>query len=526
MKRPNIIEEIKRFHEISGNKNVISEDFLDDLLKKIGLKGDEKDTKKIDDPKKADLVSDDVKQFYSTLENVKSDLNQQSAGNYKFQKDVESIQIGLMILGYDLPKHGVDGKYGPETASAISKFKKENNLDKKSEPITESILVSILEDFELIREKLEMIQLDDTSYPNVKFDKDGTQYDEVNKALLDDLQKAAESVGIIATITTAKSGHGALTTTGKPSRHMTQTAVDIAMLDGEGSGKASNETNGNPTFREKGILLKDALVQLGYTWNSESGNDKAVLWQTNTGGNHFNHLHISNQSGASTAELSSLASGTGSVMTPEDVKVLLDKLKQKGVTSEDLKKYIDVVKTGGGAEFTDIDIMTNEGFQAYSEICQKFIDSRQPNPLGITGDMMATGAKTAYERYQRYVPAELALSQLALEGGIGNKDLNSRPIRTKNPFNVGNTDDGSNVQQNDVQDGINAYYNLIARDYIGKGKTAKDLLVNFVNKSGNRYATAKGYESSLNTLAAQANRIAKPITDRLATTKPEGSDVA
>ncbi len=193
---------------------------------------------------------------------------------------------------------------------------------------------------------------------------------------------------------------------------------------------------------------------------------------------------------------------------------------------EIVNKYIDVVKTGGGAEFTDIDIMTNEGFQAYSEICQKFIDSRQPNPLGITGDMMATGAKTAYERYQRYVPPELALSQLALEGGIGNKDLNSRPIRTKNPFNVGNTDDGSNVQQNDVQDGINAYYNLIARDYIGKGKTAKDLLVNFVNKSGNRYATAKGYESSLNTLASQANRIAKPITDRLATTKPQGSDVA
>jgi peptidoglycan hydrolase-like protein with peptidoglycan-binding domain len=131
MKRPNIIEEIKRFHEISGNKNIISEDFLDDLLKKVGLKSDEKDVKKIDDPKKADLVSDDVKQFYSTLENVKSDLNQQSAGNYKFQKDVESVQIGLMILGYDLPKHGVDGKYGPETASAISKFKKDNNFNLK-----------------------------------------------------------------------------------------------------------------------------------------------------------------------------------------------------------------------------------------------------------------------------------------------------------------------------------------------------------------------------------------------------------
>ncbi len=60
MKKPSLIEEIKRFHEVSGNKNVISENFLDDLLKKVGLKGDEKNTKKVDDPKKADLVSDDV----------------------------------------------------------------------------------------------------------------------------------------------------------------------------------------------------------------------------------------------------------------------------------------------------------------------------------------------------------------------------------------------------------------------------------------------------------------------------------
>jgi hypothetical protein len=38
---------------------------------------------------------------------------------------------------------------------------------------------------------------------------------------------------------------------------------------------------------------------MGYTLNTESGNSKAVLWQTNTGGNHFNHLHVSNNSGES-----------------------------------------------------------------------------------------------------------------------------------------------------------------------------------------------------------------------------------
>lgn len=529
MKKTTLIEELKRFHEISGNKKVVSEDFLDTLLQKVGLKGDEKksDEKKIDEPKKADLVSDDVKQFFSTLENIKTDLKQQTAGNFQYQKDVETVQIGLLLLGYELPKHGVDGKFGPETANAISQFKKENNLDKKeSKPISESILLSILEDFQLIKERIELVQLDDTSYPNVKFDKDGTQYDEVNKALLDDLQKAASAAGIVATVTTAKTGHGFFTKSGNKSRHMTQTAVDISILDGVGSSGASNSSNGNPSFREKGNLLKDALVQLGYTWNTESGNDKAVLWQTNTGGNHFNHLHVSNNSGASTEELSSLATGTGSMMTVDDIKVLIDKLKSRGVTSEDLKKHIDSIKTGGGAEFTDIDVMTNEGFQAYAEICQKFIDSNPPNPLGITGEMMARGARSAYEKYQRYVPPELALAQLVLEGGIRNGKMDSRPIRTKNPFNVGNTDSGANIFHNDVQGGIDAYYNLVARNYLGQGKTAKDLLNNFVNQKGYRYASATDYEKLLSSIAQQANRTAQPIMNRLVGSSRTSSDVA
>jgi hypothetical protein len=87
---------------------------------------------------------------------------------------------------------------------------------------------------------------------------------------------------------------------------------------------------------------------------------------------------------------------------------------------------------------------------AYSQICQKFIDSKGANPLGISGKMMADGAKQAFERYKKYVPAELALSQLVLEGGIGNKNPNSKPIRTKNPFNVGNVDSGAVVQYGQV----------------------------------------------------------------------------
>jgi hypothetical protein len=146
----------------------------------------------------------------------------------------------------------------------------------------------------------DLVKLSNTSYSNVKYDNDATKNDLVTKALLDDIQKAADSVGVTATITTAKSGHNVHVKNSKrTSRHMKNVAVDVAILNGIGSGGASNSRNGNAEFRRLGNKLKNALVSMGYSWNRESGNDKAVLWQTNTGGNHYNHLHISNRTGVS-----------------------------------------------------------------------------------------------------------------------------------------------------------------------------------------------------------------------------------
>ena len=151
-----------------------------------------------------------------------------------------------------------------------------------------SVYTTILEN-KLILKEFNTIRLGDTNYSNVKSDNDATKNDSVNKALLDDIQQAASNVGIVATITTAKSGHRQQTTSGNTSRHMSGAGVDIALLNGVGSGGAE--------FRALGDKLKDSLVSLGYTWNSESGNPKSVLWQTNIGGNHYNHLHVSNNSG-------------------------------------------------------------------------------------------------------------------------------------------------------------------------------------------------------------------------------------
>jgi hypothetical protein len=325
MKR-SLQEDLIRIHELTYGKSFLNEQedtgFLSKVLKNIGIN---KDDITNDDPKKADEVSDSVVEFYKNLDDAiaAGGLSQQQRGSMTYQAQVESMQIGLILLGYELPSHGVDGLFGPETASAVNKYITDKGI--KSE-VNEAF-----------------VQLNDTNYSNVKFDKDGTQYDQLNQALLDDLQTAASNAGVVITITTAKSGHGNLTINGRPSRHATNTAVDIALLDGIGAGGASNESNGNSQFRELGDKVKNELLNIGYALNAEGGNQKAVLWQTNTGGNHFNHLHVSNTEGVS----GSAPSETMSKATPEFLKSLVDSLKQRGVTSEDLKKHIDKIELAG-----------------------------------------------------------------------------------------------------------------------------------------------------------------------------------
>lgn len=180
-----------------------------------------------------------------------------------------------------------------------------------------SIYEEILTNNRNIISELELVQLNDTNYSNVKYDNDGTHLDSVNKPLLDDLNTAAKSAGIVATVTTATTGHPSATNKASTSRHPKKTAVDIAMLNGIGSGGATNSANGNAEFRTLGTKLKDALVSMGYTLNVESGNNKAVLWQTNTGGNHYNHLHVSNNSGESGGVPTS-DGGTGASQTAYD----------------------------------------------------------------------------------------------------------------------------------------------------------------------------------------------------------------
>lgn len=161
------------------------------------------------------------------------------------------------------------------------------------------------------------------------------------------------------------------------------------------------------------------------------------------------------------------------------------------------------------SNFSYIDLSTDKGIEQYAKICQAFIDTRSPNPLGITGNMMAQAAAAVYST--KYIPPELALAQLVVEGGIGNNDETSRPIVNNNPYNIGNVDTGRNQKFSSVSDAIKAYYKLMATDYLPGKRSPNDLLKNFVNTVGNRYASAPNYETMLKSVTKSANNIAKKV---------------
>jgi hypothetical protein len=175
----------------------------------------------------------------------------------------------------------------------------------------------------------------------------------------------------------------------------------------------------------------------------------------------------------------------------------IDEQKTALITPGPIEVIIVPSSISKNIKFTDLDLNTAEGYAKYVEICQNFINRQKPNPLEITGEMMAIGAKATLLATGKYVPPELALRQLRQEGGIGDPNLNALPVRTKNPFNVGNKDDGTTVTYEIVQGGINRYYDRIAVEYLVNGKTAFDLITNFINRDGKRYASAANYESAL-----------------------------
>jgi peptidoglycan hydrolase-like protein with peptidoglycan-binding domain len=461
MKKRTLKEELERIHTITYGKKFLMED---DLITKLIQGGDSNATKPIDDPSKADYVEGDVRKFFNDLKSINEPISQQKLGSMLYQKNVELVQIGLVLLGYELPRHGIDGLFGPETADAVKKYKSDNNI------LSEEFIPGI---DEMVWNKMPWGMNDGNKVDGIQWSGHDTHI----------------HFGFTTPDTAIKVIEKALSLGLRASENPYTTGVDNGVHTVNSFHGKTFEGDFNGKKLGKGLDVSGDPNKMGELFNwvsTELGNGDSINMEKPT------------------------TEGNVETVSPEMIQSIATKLELKGVTKEQLDKLVDKVSTGGGDIFTDVDLTTEEGFKQYSKICDLFIRTRQPNLLGITGDMLAEGAKNAFQKYYKYVPPELALAQLAAEGGIGNNDVKSRPIKTKNPFNISNTETASKTFAT-VQDGINEYFNLISRRYLGSGKTSNDLIYNFIDKNNQRYATAETYEKVVSSIAKQVNQIAKKV---------------
>jgi flagellum-specific peptidoglycan hydrolase FlgJ len=183
---------------------------------------------------------------------------------------------------------------------------------------------------------------------------------------------------------------------------------------------------------------------------------------------------------------------------PDDVSFMATPLDIPIFEGNNVSTTAPMQQMGAPAEPFNVEL--SQEMSDYANKASKYLKTKAPH-TDITGEMLAQGAQMAYQKYGKVVPIQLALAQLQLEGYLA-KGKSNKPQRTKNPFNVGNTDSGATITHGNVQGGINAYYDLIARNYL-KAKDPMELLRQFTNSKGQRYATDPQYENKLQKIISQ-----------------------
>lgn len=465
MKKRTLKEELERIHTITYGKKVLLEN---DVLNKLIQGGDTKGTT-YDDPTKADYVDDNVRNFLNDLDSINHPISQQQLGTMEYQKEVELLQMALILLGYELPIHGVDGLFGPETAAAVRKYKSDNDI------LNENFIPGI---DEMVWNKMPWGMDGGNKVDGIKWSGHDTHihfgFTEPETAIK--VIEKAQELGLRASENPY--------TTGVDKNVHTNKSFHYDTFSGEFNGKTLG----------KGLDVSgdSSKMEELFNWvSTELGHGESVTMNTSSSGNEME------------------------TVSPEMIQSMSSELENKGVTKQQLDTLVDEVTTGGGDIFTDLDLNTEEGYKMYSKICELFIKTRQPNPLGITGEMLADSAKLALKRHHKYVPPELVLAQLTVEGGIGDPNPKSKPITTRNPFNVENKDDNSTRTYTTVKSAIESYYDLIAGNYLGKGKTSNDLIYNFVNHRNERYASAENYEDVLTSIAKRVRKIAQTVENSI-----------
>ena len=127
----------------------------------------------------------------------------------------------------------------------------------------------------------------------------------------------------------------------------------------------------------------------------------------------------------------------------------------------------------------------------YGERADVYLSRKRFNGTPLNGSLLSKCAKNTFEEFGVFIPVELALSQAQIESGMGR--YGRTPVN--NPFNLGEYSDRTVLRYKNKEAGVQAYYNLIAKNYLNYGKrTIEDLFKsNFSDKNGYHYAGSDTY---------------------------------
>ena len=123
-------------------------------------------------------------------------------------------------------------------------------------------------------------------------------------------------------------------------------------------------------------------------------------------------------------------------------------------------------------------------FDEYRDRAHRYLSRSIFNGTQMSGEMLASCAKHVYSKYGVFIPVELALAQAQLETRMG---TGGRAGHKTNPFNLGEWADRSTLQFKTTEEGVMAYYDLLARRYFTGGRTLDDLYKCFIDIDGFYY---------------------------------------
>jgi len=192
----------------------------------------------------------------------------------------------------------------------------------------------------IINEVLVKVSEIENQYPNIKF-ANRTKNDSLNKALLDDINSAAGSIGAVVTVDYAKSGHNKYVKNKQViSRHWRKLAVDIDYIIIGGKTYVVNPEN-------RAVVEKftNVLQNMGYNKNAE-GDDNPKAFLTFGADGHDDHVHVSNTTGASPL-IPDIDPVIPDIDPSDGVEEILDKTVFKGMTPVEKAAAIKKLKDAG-----------------------------------------------------------------------------------------------------------------------------------------------------------------------------------